>query len=755
MSRALTLAALLGFALWPSAARAAGEGGQAGSPAAEGASPSAAEAAYEGASKKTKEGRGAGRTVVKQSSTAEHEDRAASVVSRRDLEERLPRSAPDALRFEPGVYVQQTAHAQGSPYLRGVTGQQTVMLFDGVRLNNSTFRQGPNQYFFTIDARTIQRLEVVRGAASTRHGADALGGALLATPQGPELDHGGKGPWRVRPRASWRSATADGEMGGRAQVEVVRRGSVGAVGFVGGVGYRDVGLLRTGGPIVSPKTGEPVKVPRFAPDGVTQLGTGFKELTADGRLVWRVDPRTRLTLGYYDYRQFDAPRTDRCPPATAPESECLRYAEQFRTLVYGALEADEGPALAERTRWTLSYQNQHERRHLDRPTTNTRGDGRDDVYSVGTGLTVHTRRAAPLPAIELGGSYGLDAYLDTIRSRAWNVYTDVGVVSPLSRGQYLDGARYLTSGLWSEGKMTLFRRLELRGGGRLSYAAARASGDLASASAAVDRRWVAPVGSAGASVRASEWLRLLVGVDQGFRAPNLDDLTSRQQTGPGFQLENPALAPERASSLEAGFKVESAFVELAFFAFESRISGMVARAPIAVSACPGQTDGCGASQTVFQLVNLEGPAVIRGFDGVVRFFLPAGFGARATLAYAWGEGPNPVKAGSRLPLSRIPPLNGVGELTWRSRRLGIFSGAALRWAAKQDRLALADLDDPRIPAGGTPGFAVVDLRAGYRWRPNALISLVFENVGDAAYRYHGSAVNGPARGLIAFFEVGL
>src|SRR5262245_41890005 len=96
------------------------------------------------------------------------EERATSTVRKSDLERRLPRSAPDAIRYEPGVFVQQTAHGQGSAYLRGLTGQQTVMLFDGIRLNNSTYRQGPNQYFFTLDSRTIQSIEVERGGGSTR-----------------------------------------------------------------------------------------------------------------------------------------------------------------------------------------------------------------------------------------------------------------------------------------------------------------------------------------------------------------------------------------------------------------------------------------------------------------------------------------------------------------------------------------------------------------------------------------------------------
>src|SRR5690606_25208643 len=136
------------------------------------------------------------------------------------------------------------------------------------------------------------------------------------------------------------------------------------------------------------------------------------------------------------------------------------------------------------------------------------------------GVVVDTRTFAPRPWVTLGARYGADAYFDTIRSSAANVYANVGVTSPQSRGQYLDGARYLTSGTWLEGHATFAERLTLRAGGRLAVIAAAAEGDAASSSAAVHRAWVTPVGSVGASLRANRWLRWLVNVDQGFRAPN-------------------------------------------------------------------------------------------------------------------------------------------------------------------------------------------------------------------------------------------
>ena len=145
--------------------------------------------------------------------------------------------------------------------------------------------------------------------------------------------------------------------------------------------------------------------------------------------------------------------------------------------------------------------------------------------------------------------------------------------------------------------------------------------------------------------------------------------------------------------------------------------------------------------------------------------LPLGFSLRATVALAHGEGPNPeprpdtasdsaTPYEETVPLSRIPPLNGVVETRWQSP-VGVYLGGAMRWATLQDRLAPSDRNDARIPLGGTPGFAVVDLRAGYRFERQLLLSLVGEVWADSAYRYHGSSVNGPGRGVVVHFEGGL
>lgn len=674
--------------------------------------------------------------------------RPTSEVTKADLEERLPRSAPDALRYEPGVFVQQTAHSQGSAYIRGRTGQQTVLMFDDVRMNNSVWRQGPNQYFFTVDALTLDRIEVMRGSASTRYGSDAIGGVIRAFPTGPSFADDGR--LILRPKGVFKWGTADRERGVRGEIDA----TYGQWGVIAGAGYRVVDQLRSGGVLRAPLDNSVPEVPRFEADGKTQRGTGFKEFTGDFAIVFRPTPKQQLKLAWYDYRQFDAPRTDACPPAYAPFNECLRYDEQFRDVLYLRYDASLN-ALVQDLVATVSYQLQHERRTQERPYALANEKGRDDVHTLGFNGRATTEWWRPAEWWWGRLRYGLDGAHDSVNSASWLVFSTVDLVRERPRGQYIDGSNYSWGGAWLETESRLFQDFTLRIGGRASWIQAVSPGEETSGSLPIDRSWTPLSASSGLEWWANDWLTLMLNADQGFRAPNLDDLTSRQQTGPGFQFENAELMPETSLTLEAGGIVNTGPLRVDLWTYWMHMDNAMARAPRNTMECPPSTPSCSSSWSRFQLVNLDGTSTIRGLEGGVSLKLPASLEARATLSYAWGEGPSTEEGQTdRVALSRIPPLNGTGELAWRFAP-GAYISAATRWATLQDRLALQDESDARIPMGGTPGFVVFDLRAGYRATDRTLISATLENIADIPYRYHGSSVNGPGRSISVYMQLGL
>ncbi len=680
------------------------------------------------------------------------EHRSAQATTRKDLDERQARSSAEALRFTAGVYVQQTGAAQASPYIRGLTGQHVLLLFDGLRLNNALFRQGPNQYFFTVDARTIDWMQVIRGSAGVELGAEALAGGIHVHPLDPRIDPGEEG-LVLRPRVALRATTADEELGGRLQVDT-QLGS--ELGVLVGVGYREVGLLEAAGPlpllIDEQDLDVPLlelQVPTFKGDGRTQLGTGFDELTADARAVWRISPHDRITAATYLYRQFDAPRTDQCPPPEAKLEECLVYTEQFRTQAYLRAELQPGWRGLDQVKSVAGYLRQHERRENDQRSLGTLNGGRDDID------VFETRTRAQTADFELGEStalrldYGLDATHEVVDSAAWTILTRIDVTVPQPRGQYVDGSTFQQGGVWLGPRLSLGEHWLLRAGGRLAFAQASAQAQASSDTRAVDASWLAFVANVGAEWSPRKDLKLLLNVEQGFRPPNLDDLTGRQPTGRGYQLENPDLEPERSLTMEVGAKWSRRRASLELWVFEMLLEDALERDR---ANCPESDRECRAARAAVQLRNLEDTSELRGAELVGRLKTGFGFDTRATVSYTWGEQTR-LATGEREPRSRIPPLNGTVDLSWRHRPRHVFLGGSLRWARAQTRLSRADDFDVRVPAGGTPGYAVFDLRAGLRMKRDLVLALTLENVGDAPYRVHGSAVNGAGRGLILSFEI--
>jgi hemoglobin/transferrin/lactoferrin receptor protein len=116
---------------------------------------------------------------------------AISVRTNQQLQQDAPRTAPEALTGTTGVWLQKTNHGGGSPFLRGLTGQQTLLMIDGIRLNNASFRSGPNQYLNTIDPQSIYQIEALRGSGSVQYGSDALGGVVHVLTRDPQFSGNG------------------------------------------------------------------------------------------------------------------------------------------------------------------------------------------------------------------------------------------------------------------------------------------------------------------------------------------------------------------------------------------------------------------------------------------------------------------------------------------------------------------------------------------------------------------------------------
>jgi outer membrane receptor protein involved in Fe transport len=104
------------------------------------------------------------------------------------------------------------------------------------------------------------------------------------------------------------------------------------------------------------------------------------------------------------------------------------------------------------------------------------------------------------------------------------------------------------------------------------------------------------------------------------------------------------------------------------------------------------------------------------------------------------------------PMRRIPPLN--GKLALQYSKSKIYGEFEYLFAAKQDRLSGGDIDDHRIPEGGTPGWDILNLKASYSWEMVSIHAGI-QNIFNQAYRFHGSGVDGYGRSfwLTLQFEI--
>ena len=241
--------------------------------------------------------------------------------------------------------------------------------------------------------------------------------------------------------------------------------------------------------------------------------------------------------------------------------------------------------------------------------------------------------------------------------------------STLTRGNFADGARYRSAASFVQDEIDVSPRLHLNLGTRYSSFHPHALvTDPSTGPLLIDSRQRALTGSAHALFRLTSGVEVVGGVAQGFRAPNIDDLTILGRTGSRFEVPNPTLEPESSLNLEAGMRGRSVAFSAAGTYFLTDIDGLIQRE---LGTFEGETfrdlDGDGVKSAseplIFQRQN-AGRARIQGIELEAQVHLAAQWTLSGTVTRTVG-----TEQITGDPLRRIPPTYGRAVLDGRRGRL--------------------------------------------------------------------------------------
>ena len=113
------------------------------------------------------------------------------VFTRKSFDSQQPNRIGTLLQQTPGIFVDEMGGRSGlsSLYIRGGDPNFTMVLLDGVPLNDPTNQRGGSVDLSSLTPERIERIEIVKGPASVFYGSDAMAGVVnVITRKGTKAD---------------------------------------------------------------------------------------------------------------------------------------------------------------------------------------------------------------------------------------------------------------------------------------------------------------------------------------------------------------------------------------------------------------------------------------------------------------------------------------------------------------------------------------------------------------------------------------
>jgi outer membrane receptor protein involved in Fe transport len=475
-----------------------------------------------------------------------------SVVNSQKIAEAAPNNVTDLLTELPGVDVNGVGANQSRPIIRGLRGQRILLMEDGIRMNNSRRQQDFGEIPGMVDIADVDRVEVVRGPASTLYGSDAIGGVINIISKLPGYDLEGNA---IHGSLGYRYSSAYEQNKGAVNLN----GHIGRLAFIVNGNYRKANDY-------------------FAPAGsfgditlakdARVLDTGIKDYGYGFHMGYNISRENQVSFKYDYYNAanggFGLVEPELYNPGDAriqilyPMQKVRKYTFNYENSELGFLLAD-----------NMGFKVYHRANERDlsmniwipfnipnRPQAGIilQSDNYTDVRTTGFRLELNKGLKSHI------FTYGLDLFVDNTKNTDKSTTTMVGFGPPQStvdNTPQVPNASYRSMGVFFQDDISLFNRTSLILGVRYQDVNAKTRETVGlEGQPTVDSTDRTIVGTANLLYSLTDNLRLVFSAGRGFRSPNLIERFFNGTTpeGSGFQSRNLDLKAETSLNFDLGFK---------------------------------------------------------------------------------------------------------------------------------------------------------------------------------------------------------
>ncbi|MFW8631689.1 TonB-dependent hemoglobin/transferrin/lactoferrin family receptor [Vibrio natriegens] len=631
-------------------------------------------------------------------------DTAASVtvIDEEEIEENMVKDIDDLFKYTPGVNVQSNSR-QGvqSINIRGIEGNRIKVIVDGVAQANQ-FDSGAefvNSSRVDVDTDMIKAVEIVKGAASSLQGSDAIGGIVAFETKDPADILKGR------------------DFGGYAKLNYSSSDKTfsESVAIANKVGDLEslVAYTRRDGEELD-NFGQPDEQDSSANNLLVKLQY---QLNAAHRIEFSgnyIRNKNNLSLDYL---------TSMVPYENASGSD---ETEQYQLGIKHIWDAE--TTFADRITWQLDWMSKVETGVTDRTrVSNGNVQKKDYLYSdEGIQFDAQFDKYFVTGGAEHNLIYGA-SFSDKDIANTNKEFNSVGSDQVIF---YIPDAQETRYGLFAQDEITFGNWIVTPGVRFDSFDTnpgdTSANPSLNAASEYKDYSDSAVTGRLGTVYKLNEENRLFVQISQGFRAPDFQELYySYGNPMYGYvNKPNPDLEAEESISYEGGWRYNTDLVSNEISLFYSDYDNFIDNQLVSGSFMTGDA--------VYQSININ-KATIKGVELANQLswdeFMPVeGFSSRIAAAYTEGED------GDGNPLNSVSPWNTVVGLSYDSvNQWG--TTVNLSYTAKKSE---SDIDGDYQPIDAA---TVVDITAYYKPIKDLTLRAGVFNVTDEEY-YNWNDVRG-------------